>query len=87
MKETQFSIEINAFKERVWTILWGDTTFREWANLIDEGTSIERFLINIHDNVFHTRGMIVLSKKLRLQRNNLIGIGGCCVWRFLNTMN
>ena len=38
MKEIQFSIEINASKERVWTTLWEDITFREWANIIDEGT-------------------------------------------------
>lgn len=38
MKETQFTIEINASKEKVWAILWEDTTFRDWANLIDEGT-------------------------------------------------
>lgn len=40
MREIQFSIEINARKERVWTILWDDKTFRDWANIIDEGTYI-----------------------------------------------
>jgi len=38
MKEIQFSIEINASKERVWATLWEDETFRDWANIIDEGT-------------------------------------------------
>lgn len=38
MKEIQFSIEINASKERVWATLWEDITFRDWANIIDEGT-------------------------------------------------
>jgi len=38
MKEIQFSIEINASKERVWTTLWEDITFRDWASIIDEGT-------------------------------------------------
>ena len=38
MKELQFSIEINASKERVWATLWEDVTFRDWANIIDEGT-------------------------------------------------
>ena len=37
MKELQFSIEINASKERVWATLWDDTTFRDWASFIDEG--------------------------------------------------
>lgn len=38
MKEIQFSIEINVSKERVWATLWEDVTFRDWANIIDEGT-------------------------------------------------
>lgn len=38
MKEIQFSIKINASKERVWATLWEDITFRDWANIIDEGT-------------------------------------------------
>lgn len=38
MKEIQFSIDISTSKERVWTTLWGDVTFRDWANIIDEGT-------------------------------------------------
>jgi hypothetical protein len=38
MKKLQFSIKIEAPRERVWGILWGDKTFRDWANIIDEGT-------------------------------------------------
>ena len=38
MKEMQFSIEINATKERVWDTLWEDETFREWASIIDPET-------------------------------------------------
>lgn len=38
MIEIQFSIEINASKERVWATLWEDASFRDWANIIDEGT-------------------------------------------------
>ncbi len=38
MKELQFSIEIKASKETVWATLWEDANFRDWANLIDEGT-------------------------------------------------
>lgn len=38
MKEIQFSIEINASKERVWATIWDDITFRDWASIIDEGT-------------------------------------------------
>lgn len=38
MKKLQFSIEINALKERVWNTLWQDQTFREWASIIDPQT-------------------------------------------------
>ncbi len=38
MKRMQFSIEIKAAKEKVWSTLWDDQTFREWASIIDEGT-------------------------------------------------
>jgi len=41
MKKIQFSIEINAAKENVWNTLWSDATFRDWANVIDEGTYIK----------------------------------------------
>lgn len=38
MKELQFSMEIKASKAAVWATLWEDASFRDWANLIDEGT-------------------------------------------------
>lgn len=38
MKPMTFSIAINAPKQRVWDVLWQDTTFRQWAGLIDPGT-------------------------------------------------
>ncbi len=38
MQKKQFSIEIKALRERVWNTLWEDKTFRDWANIIDEGT-------------------------------------------------
>lgn len=37
MKEIQHAIEIKASKEKVWKILWSDTTYRDWTNIIDEG--------------------------------------------------
>lgn len=37
MKKLQFSIDIEAPREKVWSILWDDKTFRDWANNIDEG--------------------------------------------------
>jgi len=38
MKEMQFSVEINATKQKVWNTLWQDKTFRQWAGIIDPGT-------------------------------------------------
>ena len=38
MKQIQFSIKIQSSKENVWSTLWNDTTFRIWANIIDDGT-------------------------------------------------
>ncbi len=38
MTEMQFSVEINAPKERIWETLWGDKTFRDWAGIVDPGT-------------------------------------------------
>ena len=38
MKEIQFSIEINATKEKIWDTLQKDETFRQWAGIIDPGT-------------------------------------------------
>ena len=38
MQKKQFSIEIKASQEKVWNTLWEDKTFRDWANIIDEGT-------------------------------------------------
>lgn len=37
MKKLHFSILINTSKARVWSTLWEDKTFRDWANIIDEG--------------------------------------------------
>lgn len=41
MKALQFSIEIHASKEQIWKILWEDTTFRQWADLIDAGMYLQ----------------------------------------------
>ncbi|ETA80063.1 hypothetical protein [Youngiibacter fragilis] len=49
MKELQFSIEINAGKEKVWDTLWNDDTFRDWANFIDEGTYMDGELVEGKD--------------------------------------
>lgn len=38
MQEIQFTIEINAPKEKVWQVLWQDEMLREWMDFIDSGT-------------------------------------------------
>lgn len=38
MNELKFQVEINAAKEKVWSTLWQDETFRQWADIIDPGT-------------------------------------------------
>lgn len=38
MKKLQFSTGIKASREEVWNTLWEEKTFRDWANIIDEGT-------------------------------------------------
>lgn len=38
MKKLAFSVDIFATKAKVWEVLWGDDSLREWADLIDPGT-------------------------------------------------
>lgn len=38
MKQLEFSIEINASKEKVWFTLWDDDTYREWTTAFCEGS-------------------------------------------------
>lgn len=38
METVQFSVDINASADTVWSTLWHDKTFRQWAGVIDPGT-------------------------------------------------
>lgn len=38
MKKVQFSVEINAPKEKVWNVLWDDATYRKWTSVFSEGS-------------------------------------------------
>lgn len=38
MKRLEFTIEINASKEKIWNILWDDATYREWVSVFCEGS-------------------------------------------------
>jgi uncharacterized protein YndB with AHSA1/START domain len=41
IKKLQFSIAIEAPREKVWNTLWQEKTFREWADIIDPGMYID----------------------------------------------
>ncbi len=38
MKRLEFTIEINAPKEKIWQSLWEDASYRNWASVFCEGT-------------------------------------------------
>ena len=38
MKRLRFSIDINAPREKVWTVLWEDASYREWTSVFAEGS-------------------------------------------------
>ena len=40
METVHYSVKINASKERVWDILWGDLTYPEWTSVFSEGSAI-----------------------------------------------
>ena len=40
MKKLQFSIDIEAPKEKVWDTLWDDKTYREWTSPFCEGSHV-----------------------------------------------
>lgn len=45
MTTLNFTTTISASKQKVWRTLWEDKTFRDWSNIIDEGTYIKGELI------------------------------------------
>ena len=74
MKEIQFSIEIKASKERVWATLWEDITFRDWANIIDEGTYMKGVMKEGNEIQFisSVNGYGVTSLVEKLNRNEFV---------------
>ena len=38
VKKIQFSIDINAPKEKVWHVLWNDAIYRKWTSVFSEGS-------------------------------------------------
>lgn len=41
MEELSYEIEINAEPEKVWSVLWGDITYRQWTTAFSEGSFYE----------------------------------------------
>jgi hypothetical protein len=41
MEKQEYKIKINAPRERVWDILWGDTTYPVWTALFSDGSRAE----------------------------------------------
>ena len=38
MEKMNFSIDINAPKEKVWNVLWDDDSYRKWTSAFAEGS-------------------------------------------------
>ena len=74
MKGIQFSIQINTTKERVWATLWDDITFRDWANIIDEGTYMTGEMKEGHDiqYISSVNGYGVTSHIEKLNTNEFV---------------
>jgi len=47
----KFSVEIHAPREIVWSTLWQDETFRQWAGMIDPGTYMKGELKSLADRL------------------------------------
>ncbi|NEU07191.1 SRPBCC domain-containing protein [Flavihumibacter sp. R14] len=41
MEKSKFSVSINAPKEKVWKVLWDDSSYREWTRVFNEGSYAE----------------------------------------------
>ena len=41
MEKLNFSVSINAPKEKVWKVLWDDSSYREWTRVFSEGSYAE----------------------------------------------
>ena len=41
MEKLNFSIGINAPREKVWDVLWDDSSYREWTSVFSEGSYAE----------------------------------------------
>lgn len=56
MKQLEFSIEINASKEKVWNILWNEQSYRDWTASFIPGSYYEGELKEGNDIRFLSPG-------------------------------
>lgn len=71
MKTLEFTIEINAPKEKIWKLLWDDITYRDWVSVFCEG-SYAKSNWNEGDSIYFLsqdgRGMnSIIDKKIENQ--------------------
>ncbi|MGA9212775.1 SRPBCC domain-containing protein [Kaistella sp.] len=57
MKKLEFSIDINAPKEKVWDILWNDQSYRKWTAIFIPGSYYEGELKEGNDIRFLSPGL------------------------------
>ncbi len=72
MKKLNFSIHINAPRERVWQILWDDTTYRQWAAVFHEGSYAESDWEEGSRILFLSGGNGMISRIARLVPNEVM---------------
>ena len=41
MERKEFTIDINAPREKVWDVLWQDDSYRKWTSVFSEGSHAE----------------------------------------------
>ena len=41
MKALEFSIDLNATREKVWNALWDEDNYRKWTNVFSEGSQVK----------------------------------------------
>lgn len=67
MKKLEFTIEIDATKEKVWVALWKDENYRNWCSIFHEGSHYKSDLKEGDDIFFlgpEGNGMFAVIEKL-----------------------
>lgn len=71
MEKLDFSIDINAPKEKVWDVLWNDATYPQWTAVFTEGSRAESDWKEGSQILFSDgKGNGLVSKIETLEENN-----------------